>query len=105
MGNISKDINSKFKNDKLKLKDAALKIGVSEQILAEYIKNQYQMNFTSFTNLLRVNEFKSLLEIPENKKYSLLGLAEEAGFNSKASFYRVFKRVEGMTPTQYLNSI
>jgi len=38
---------------------------------------------------------------PENRKLTLLSLAYEAGFNSKASFFRVFKKQTGQTPSEY----
>lgn len=108
---IEKRIQTFFYQDKIyktkdfKIKDAADKVGVSESIFAEYIKNTYGMNFTAFINSLRVNEFKLLLQHCENKKYSLLGIAEDAGFKSKATFYRTFKSVEGITPNEYLKSL
>lgn len=108
---ISKRIQTHFYKDKifinpdLKLKAAADKIGVSEKILSEYLLNEYGMNFKDFINTLRVNEFKALLQMSRSKNYSLLGLAEDSGFKSKATFYRVFKNKEGMTPNQYLQSI
>ncbi|NER13636.1 AraC family transcriptional regulator [Leptobacterium flavescens] len=34
-----------------------------------------------------------------------MGIAEEAGFKSKATFYRVFRKKEGMTPNEYLKSL
>jgi AraC-like DNA-binding protein len=43
--------------------------------------------------------------LPENKKYTLLTLAFECGFNSKASFNRNFKKIVGKSPSDYLNSI
>ena len=38
---------------------------------------------------------------PENKNLKLISLAYDAGFNSKASFNRIFKQMTNMTPSQY----
>ena len=37
----------------------------------------------------------------EAGRFDLLSIAKNAGFASKASFYRIFKESEGMTPNQY----
>lgn len=70
------------------------------------IINQYgQQNFYDFVNSYRVDEVKKKLQSSDMEVYSILGIAEECGFNSKASFNRVFKKIEGMTPTAYLKSM
>jgi AraC-like DNA-binding protein len=50
-------------------------------------------------NSYRVNEAKALL-INEPQD-TILDIAYAAGFNSKASFNRIFKKVTGMTPSEY----
>nr|WP_315193612.1 helix-turn-helix domain-containing protein [uncultured Flavobacterium sp.] len=37
----------------------------------------------------------------ENKKYTILSLVFECGFNSKFSFNKYFKKVTNMTPSEY----
>ena len=41
----------------------------------------------------------------ENRHRSVLELAYEAGFNSKASFYRVFREAHGTTPTAFRKAV
>ena len=36
------------------------------------------------------------------EKKTLAGIAQEAGFNSESSFYRIFKKFTGTTPKKYL---
>lgn len=70
------------------------------------IINQYgNQNFYDFINTYRVEAVKKMLQSSDMEVYSILGIAEECGFNSKASFNRVFKKIEGMTPTAYLKSL
>lgn len=59
-------------------------------------------NFFDLINTYRVEEFKRLALLPGKSHLSLLGIAQEAGFNSKASFYSVFKKKTGQTPAEYL---
>lgn len=94
-----------YTNPNLKIKEAASKMGVSDKILSEYLANEVDTNFKDFINTLRINEFKSLLQDQNSKQYSLVGLAEKAGFKSKATFYRVFKNKEQITPNEYLKSL
>ena len=59
------------------------------------------MNFYEFINQYRIDEVKRLMDDPANKHLKLISLAYDAGFNSKASFNRIFKQMTEMTPSQY----
>ncbi len=73
--------------------------------LSTVINNYANQNFYDFVNSYRVTQIKERLKTEDMELYSILGIAEECGFNSKASFNRVFKKMEGKTPTQYLKSL
>jgi len=61
--------------------------------------NQIQgQTFSQYLNSFRVAEAKRLLHHPEFDHLTLLAVGFEAGFNSKASFNRVFKAATGMPP-------
>lgn len=79
----------------------ANKLGVHSQQLSRWINEHYNKNFYEFVNDYRVEEFKKLVANPKNKHFSILGLAFDAGFNSKATFNRIFKNKTGQTPSQF----
>lgn len=54
--------------------------------------------FNDFVNEYRINALKIALKNPENSKFTLLSLAFEVGFNSKASFNRAVKKITGKPP-------
>lgn len=60
------------------------------------------LSFRRLLNSYRLDYFKKIALDPANSHLSLLGLAFESGFNSKASFNRVFKEELGETPSQFL---
>lgn len=95
-------VNEKlFANKELNLRNLASILDIKEKKLSKLINLHSQTNFYKFINTLRVEEFKKLIESPKAKQLSILGLAEEAGFSSKSTFYSAFKSIEGMTPKQY----
>lgn len=71
--------------------------------LSKLINSHFSQNFFEFVNTYRVEEFKKLVANPKNKHISILGLALDSGFNSKASFNRIFKNSTGLTPSEYRN--
>jgi len=91
-----------FKNPELTLSDLALKLDVQPNILSQVINSYEKMPFYDYVNGLRIIEFKRIVDIPENKKFTLLALAFEAGFNSKSTFNRHFKKSTQLTPKEYL---
>lgn len=88
----------------LNLGDLANIIGVHAHQLSKLINEQLGKNFFEFVNEYRIEEFKKLVANPKNKHFSILGLALDSGFNSKASFNRIFKNNTGFTPSEFRNS-
>ena len=89
-------------NPKLSLQELAKLLEVNESTLSNTINAHYKKNFRSLINGARVEEVKHRLFEDEVQNLSLLGLAKECGFNSEASFYRIFKAETGFTPKQFL---
>ena len=90
-----------FTQAKLNLRSLSDRVDLNEKEISRLINQQSNQNFYQFINQFRVNEFKILLESEKATHLSLQGLAEEAGFNSKSTFYTAFKAMEGITPKQY----
>lgn len=78
--------------------DLARELEVSEARISNIINRAFDMNFSNFINSYRISEAKDLLK---DKKLAVNDIAKLAGFNSIASFNRVFKDIEGVTPTQF----
>jgi len=69
--------------------------------LSQVINRSQKRNFFQFINAFRVEEVKEKMANPVYKKYTVLGIALECGFNSKTSFNRIFKEETGLTPSEY----
>ncbi len=89
-----------YLSPKLTLAELAARLNVSVNQLSQVINQQAGVNFHDFVNSYRIDAF--LKSAKENKNYSLLALALDAGFNSKSSFNYIFKKQKGFTPSQYL---
>ena len=92
-----------YVNSELTLVELAQILDVYPNNLSQVINTFEQKNFYDYINTKRVELFLKLVAIPENKKYTILSLAFECGFNSKSSFNKYFKKVTNMTPSEYLN--
>ncbi len=86
----------------INLTGLAKKMKVNKSELSAFINKKMDKNFNQYINGYRVEAFKEAIENGENKNLSLLGIALNVGFSSKATFNRVFKQMEGMTPKEYL---
>lgn len=93
-----------FLNSDLSLQELADNSGLSRYRLSTIIKQEHKMNFYEFINSYRVEEVKALMIDPSNKQMKIISLAYDAGFNSKASFNRIFKQMTTVTPSEYNSS-
>lgn len=94
-----------YLDTQLSLESLAFKIGLSKHDLSQVINEQLGINFFTFVNEYRIAEFKRMIQEPKNDHLTILGVALESGFNSKSSFNGVFKKIEGITPGAYKNSL
>jgi AraC-like DNA-binding protein len=89
----------------LNLQDLADFCGMSRHNLTEVINRSFEKNFCDFVNEYRVAEFKRLLARPDSANFTILALAFDAGFNSKATFNAAFRKASGITPSEYRKSV
>ncbi len=79
----------------------AKKIGFHRNDISQYLSSQNQ-TFRGLINQKRVEAFIQKSQSEDANRFSMLGLAFMSGFNSKASFNRIFKELVGQTPSAYL---
>ncbi|WP_106790728.1 AraC family transcriptional regulator [Aquimarina sp. Aq78] len=90
-----------YANSELNLRTLSESLQIKEKELSKLINIHAKTNFYHFINSFRVAEFKRLVQTPMAQQLSILGIAQEAGFSSKSTFYNTFKTLEGVTPKQY----
>lgn len=90
-----------FKKQHLSLKATADILNISDKKLSHLLNICLDANFYEYVNTYRVNYFKNKIEEGGSEKLTLLAIAYDSGFNSKATFNRVFKQQVGMTPIQF----
>lgn len=76
-------------------------MNVHPKKLSQVINQSFQKNFFDFINGYRIEEAKKLLKDPIDKKVTILEILYQSGFNSKSSFNTYFKKLTGLTPTEY----
>ncbi|SOD79245.1 helix-turn-helix domain-containing protein [Spirosoma fluviale] len=89
----------------LSLIDLARRLKTNASILSPVINAGTGKNFNDFVNQYRVDAFKRQALDPANSHLSLLGIAFDCGFNSKATFNRAFKKLSGQSPREFVESM
>jgi AraC-like DNA-binding protein len=79
--------------------------GYPPHTISEVLNGLFNQNFNDYVNNYRLEEFKTLAGKKENKYKTILSLAYDSGFKSKATFNNVFKKFTGKTPSQFLREI
>lgn len=74
-------------------------MGMSQSTLARFFKKNTQHNFTDFLQEYRINTI--VRELGNNEKEPIMNIASRCGFFSQSYFYKVFKKLKGVTPQEY----
>ncbi len=94
-----------YLQNSLTLKGLALMLGKSPHRLSELINKKSGKNFNDFINTYRVAYIQERLKNKiEWQHLKLEALGKEAGFKSRSSFFSVFKKHVGISPTVYVTA-
>lgn len=94
-----------YTDSTLNREKVAEKLGISAGYVSQIVNTITGDNFAHYINQYRVEAVKEMISDPEYENYTLLTMGLEAGFTSKTTFYKAFKKVTGQTPNEYKNTI
>lgn len=107
---IADELKSLMENEKpylepdLTLNELAEILKIHPRALSQVINEKIEMSFYDFVNGYRINEACEKLSDPEQDSETIMGILLESGFNSKSVFNSLFKKITGITPTEYRRS-
>ena len=94
-----------YTDTELSLESLARELGAKRYYVSTAIHRCTSKSFSVFVNEYRIKEAIRLLSEKESYKFSIDSIAFDAGFNSRTNFYRVFKKLTGISPTEFRNTL
>ncbi len=92
-------IDKHYKED-ISLQDVASVFGYTDVYFCKIFKQNFGKSFINYLNELRIGKAKALLA---NPVINIKDISSESGYRDANYFTRVFKRMTGMTPSEYRN--
>lgn len=92
-----------YKNPDLKLHDLSREIQASGHQLSALLNDHLGKNFTTYVNEWRIAEACKMITTDQHLTLEAIGY--EVGFNSKSTFFAAFKKVKGVTPSGYQQTV
>ena len=90
-------VSEHYKED-VSIVSVAEAIGCSPKYVSRCFSSIPGISFRDFVNKLRIEDAKALLSDGDD---TVISIAIECGFMNESSFYRVFREIVGVTPTEY----
>lgn len=91
-----------YLNSELRLTDMAAMLNTNRNVISNCINSQHGCSFSQFVNEYRVNHAQKLMRQHPDMKASEVWIS--SGFSTESSFFRSFKAVTGMTPSEWKNT-
>jgi len=91
-----------FRRSDLRVGDVASELGTNTTYISACLNGQLGVSFPVFVARYRVEYAQSLMLREPGKRLS--EVAEESGFADDASFFRTFKQITGVTPSEWKES-
>lgn len=93
-----KEIINEFYTDPKQLKEEIDGLGISKNSMIKLFQEQLGMTPVQYINKFKIEKAKELLL---NSQDTILSIALQCGFGSLSTFYRFFRHLVSMSPTQY----
>ena len=94
--------HASYADPELTLSQLARNCQTNPSQLSRVINNGYGLNFNDYINDYRVRAMMDKIRAGEHRRQTLLGLAFDCGFNSKATFNRAFRKKTGLSPKEWI---
>ncbi|MDF2923456.1 MAG: response regulator [Paenibacillaceae bacterium] len=88
-----------YAND-ISLVTVAESVGLSTAYLSKLFKQATGENFSDYLSCIRVEKAKQFLHDP---RYKIYEISERVGYQNLKHFYKLFKQITGVTPSEYRN--
>ena len=98
------DLEKPFLDKSLTLRKFAEHLDIHPHHVSRVVNEKLGLNFSNFVNSFRVEYSKQFLIQEFLSKYTISGIGNEAGFNSRSAFYNSFKKFAGMSPGDFVNN-
>ena len=98
VSDVKKYINE-HTHDKLSLNEVAAIFGISPSYLSQLFGKYNDTGFNEYINICKIEEAKRLLKSENLKVYEV---ADMLNFGSEFYFSKVFKKIQGVTPSEYI---
>ncbi|PWN60906.1 helix-turn-helix domain-containing protein [Chryseobacterium viscerum] len=94
-----------FKNVDFTISELSNILKSNNLYISKSIKVNGFSNFNHYLNICRIDNVKKLLYENDISKVTLMYIYTESGFSNQSTFNRVFKQIEGITPSEYITTI
>lgn len=91
-----------YLNKKVSLSSLSIDTEIPQTQLSQIFSQLLNTSFYDYMNQFRLKEVEARMLSGEYKQYTITAIAEDCGFNSKASFYRFFKNTHNCTPSEFM---
>jgi len=99
--NVAMDLEQLHLDPNLSLHKLARHVAIPPNYISQTLNETMGSNFFDFVNKCRIETAKPKIIANED---TVLNIALEVGFNARSSFYKVFKKETGKTPTEFRKS-
>lgn len=97
-------VKKSYQDTECSMTSLAKRLGTPKRRLSELIRDNFDKSFPSYLNDFRLEEVLIRFENQDYKKHTIIAIALEAGFPSKSTFYRYFRKKMHTSPSEYLQS-
>jgi AraC-like DNA-binding protein len=94
--------NKPYQNVDFNIQGLAAQLHSNSTYISRAINMNTKMNYKTFVNKYRIEQIKTQLSDVNYDKYNLMYIYTSAGFKHQSTFNKVFKQVENMTPSEYI---
>jgi AraC-like DNA-binding protein len=94
-----------YLDPEITLSELSKRLKTNTSVLSRVINQFFEKGFNDYINGYRVEDVKRRMEDKSYRNQTLLSMGYDAGFNSKSTFNRAFKKAVGISPKEYMDRI